>query len=122
MFQKVRWHQEDRVFVQIAADHRLTGDECTTLRGAFIGCGHNTPYHVLFPADPGFDDEIALLRAVSADLAEGYVHTIGANAGSLCQYLAEIVFAQSKTAETRKLRLLSMKPLDMTGGSGIRCT
>src|SRR6185437_10373420 len=72
----------------------------------------------------GLDEEIALLGAVSADLAERDLQFRGANAGGFGQDVAEIAFAQGEAAEFRKRRQPAQKPLDLFDGiaiSGIRC-
>src|SRR6185437_14905320 len=69
--------------------------------------------------DPGLDQKIVFLGAISADFAEGDLQAFGANAGGLRQHLAEIAFDQGEAAESSKRCLLSKKPLDILGGMAI---
>jgi len=58
------------------------------------------------PAHTGLDEEIVRVRTIFANLSEGDAQSIGTNAGSFRQDLAEIALAESKAAECGESCLL----------------
>jgi hypothetical protein len=62
------------------------------------------------PANPGFNEKVVLIGAVSAHFAKGNGQGLSADAGGLCQDRQEIAVSKRETAKASESPLLEQKP------------
>ena len=114
------WPNKTCIRTQVVTDHRLSGNERTTMRSASIGPRTDSTDCPVIPAEAGRDDQIVLFGTVSINRAIGDVHTLSANTSGLCQHTVEITADNGECAEPGKLRLLPAKPLVLLSEACIR--
>ena len=109
------WPNKTCIRTQVVADHRLAGNERTTMRSASIGPRTVPTDCPVIPAEAGRDDQIVLFGTVSINRAIGDAHALGADTSGLRQYTVEIAADNGECAEPGKLRLLPAEPLVLLG-------
>ena len=72
----------------------------------------------ILPAMTGDDQQIVFLSAIAANLAEGDVEALGADADGLTENLVQIPLAKREAAEPGNRRLLAKQLLNL--GSSVR--